>query len=445
MIIKEIENLVFHDVEIDIEETKINLSKTSAIFKCVENTELPNKIEEKYFKFLFCLDKENKKITLYDCCVCLNKTLGDTIESIKIIYNKILIGDHITSLRNISLDRMDVVIDRKFHPYVLSIINNKWILENYSVSTGRNVVDGKATGQLKIEIIDNTHKSVLDDYLDVFNNIICILFWGIGYFPDTEEFSLIINDKKLTYINPNESICETNDIVHNYESLFPKYDNIPEVYKKWKKLYEDNLILFHIFFGIQKSHLAEEIKTFNYIQCLESLFSNNIFEEKFNVSYKEKIKGALLNALDEKKENELTKSIKKIINDINSNGEKYSFSDFKNSLQGKLNDINELSLNQKIKQMYCNKYSLKIFNYEYQNHLITICKKKTYNHRNFMAHITSSNQYFKKNENKLMHAKFKLLFRMIVIDLISMKYDEESFLKCIEKIDDWYKKNTISN
>ena len=444
MIIKNIENAVFNGINLKFKETKINLTKTSAIFECVDNIDIPSIRDEVHCDYLFCTNDKGEKITLYDCCIALNQTLLEGyIKSVLIVYNKILIGDFLDNIITKEIDSFEAVIDRKEWPYIVSIINNDWEIKDFHIRTGRDVVEGLATSKLNIKINSNSSKHIFNDYLNIFHNIISILFWGIGYFPDNIQINVILDNKKFKYINPNQSIFETTDNVKGYEILYPKFNNFQDIYDKWEKLYNSNIVLFHIFWGIQNSHSPEESKTFNYIQCLEAFFTNNIIKDKFDSKYRDSIKNIFNDCFKESNKNKLVRKMKRIIGRINSNGYNYSLNEFSNSLQGKLNDINEFSLYQKIKNIYSNKYSLSIFKYEYDNKLIKTFIFKTYNHRNFMAHINNSDSHFKKYENSLIHSKFKLLFRMLIMDYIDLQYDQDSFISCIYNIDNWYKKHSI--
>ena len=406
MIIKNIENAVFNGINLKFKDTKIDLTKTSAIFECVDNIEIPFIYDEVHCDYLFCTNDKGEKITLYDCCIALNQTLQRYIKSVLIVYNKILIGDFLDNIITKEIDNFEAVIDRKEWPYIISIINNDWEIKDFHIHTS-------------------------------------ILFWGVGYFPDMIRIKVLLDNKVLEYISPNQSIFETSDNIKGYEILYPKFNNFSDVYDNWEKLYKSNIVLFHIFWGIQNSHSPEESKTFNYIQCLEAFFTNNILKDKYDPKYRESIKNIFADYLKKSKKNKLVKKMKRIIGRINSNGQNYSLDEFSNSLQGKLSDINELSLYQKIKTIYSNKYSLSIFKYEYDNNLIKTFIIKTYNHRNFMAHINNSDSYFKKHENTLIHSKFKLLFRMLIMDYIGLEYDLDSFNKCIDSINKWYKKYSI--
>lgn len=443
MIIKNIENAVFNGINLKFKDTKIDLTKTSAIFECVDNIEIPFIHDEVHCDYLFCTNDKGEKITLYDCCIALNQTLQRYIKSVLIVYNKILIGDFLDNIITKEIDNFEAVIDRKEWPYIISIINNDWEIKDFHIHTGRDVVEGRATSKLNIKINPISRKHTFDDSLNVFHNIISILFWGVGYFPDMIRIKVLLDNKVLEYISPNQSIFETSDNIKGYEILYPKFNNFSDVYDNWEKLYKSNIVLFHIFWGIQNSHSPEESKTFNYIQCLEAFFTNNILKDKYDPKYRESIKNIFADYLKKSKKNKLVKKMKRIIGRINSNGQNYSLDEFSNSLQGKLSDINELSLYQKIKTIYSNKYSLSIFKYEYDNNLIKTFIIKTYNHRNFMAHINNSDSYFKKHENTLIHSKFKLLFRMLIMDYIGLEYDLDSFNKCIDIINKWYKKYSI--
>ena len=152
MIIKNIENAVFNGINLKFKDTKIDLTKTSAIFECVDNIEIPFIYDEVHCDYLFCTNDKGEKITLYDCCIALNQTLQRYIKSVLIVYNKILIGDFLDNIITKEIDNFEAVIDRKEWPYIISIINNDWEIKDFHIHTGRDVVEGRATSKLNIKI-----------------------------------------------------------------------------------------------------------------------------------------------------------------------------------------------------------------------------------------------------------------------------------------------------
>ena len=441
MYIKKIENLFYNKIKVEIEPSKLDINSTSFIIKCKNKVYRNLNLEIQKHINLFCFNDSNEKISLYDCSVVINQLTNNFITSFKIIYNKIIIGNHFERLDNIYIDSMDAIIDNSVVTYRTGISNNNWNIDNYTIHTEWNKnINCKFDG-VKISIKSNNEKSSLEKYLYVFDNIICIFYLSMGFFPDKKEIILNIDNKKCLYINPNESLYLTSDSINIISELNFDLSNFPIIYKKWNAFYIKNLTMLHMYFDIQKSHNFEEVKTFNYIQCLEALFTNNIYEQLFSDSYKEKIKTNFREYLSKDKKNNLVKELLKTINDINKNGNVYTYEMLTDTLQGKLNDINEMSLNKKINNIFENEYAKLIFKYEDGNNIIKFIKEKTYNHRNFMAHINKNTKYFIGDENKLMQNKFKLLIRVIIMSLIDMNIDDECLKKYISYINNWYKDN----
>lgn len=443
MKVKEIKNLYYKNVKINIRECDIELSKNSVIIEC--NEKISRTLDETFeiIDYLYCIGENDEKITLYDCHLALNESDIQYIRNFKLIYNKILIGEYVDDYENMEISELECVFDNSILTYQISIGNSYFNINDYEIHTEWNIVNNKCKG-IKLTITPMGCKKKISELIDILNNILCILFFEIGYFPNERKIYVINDNYKYEFLNPNKSIYRTSKNIEIEGRLKKElYKNINDSYKKWCKLYEDNKVLFHIFFDAQDSSTFEEVKTFNYIQCLESLFANNIFEKTFSDKYKEDIKQLLKEQINPNKKNKLIRKLTRIIKHIRACGVTYDIDDFNNSLQGKLNNINEMSLSKEIKEIFNNKYAQKIFEYEKSNNLIKIIQKKTYNHRNFVAHINNKNNYFIGDENHLIQKKFKLLFRLVVLEIIDIEVNEEQLTKYIDHINLWYKNNTI--
>lgn len=444
MKIKKIENLFFNKCSIDIIETDFDINETSFVIECANKVDLDffYKGISEHCDYLFCYDSDGIKFTLYDCYIAINKTLQYKIESFKITYNKIIFGNHFKEINKIKINKLESVIENSKLTYKIHIGKNQWTLQDdINIKTEWNVDDNGNIKGIKLIIQSSKVDKTLQEYINIFDNVICIFFWQIGYFPDSKKINFYINDEKYEYNNPNKSIYNTNGIIRAKSRLNSDLNKFPNIYEKWENLYNNNLILMHLFFEVQNSNGFEEVKTFNYIQCLEAIYTNNIIKNIFDDKEKNEIKEIFNKIIDSNKKNKLTRKLNRIIRKIRKKGNNYTLLDFKNTLAGKLNDINKLSLYKKIKEMYSNKFAQVIFKYENDNNLLKEFIQKTYNHRNFVAHINNNGEYFKGKENRIVQLKFKLLYRLNVMEMIGMPIDKSYLEEYVNDIDKLYDVN----
>lgn len=440
-------NLNMNEIILTKCKTNIDTQKSSFTIEC--NIEIENKAEEDLmkkifnFKFLFGKDSIGKDFTLYNCSARIIKIQSHIIKKIFVAYNFCIYGKMIENLNNLKINEFQSIINDTNFKLQTQIGKNEWKIEDsIIIKTGWNFNDTKIEG-IKILIKDENSRKTFEDLLSVYENILCIFFWILGFFPNNKQTTFIYENTQVYYFEANEKIYNTKDIIDDKQVLFYSLDNFQIVYNKWKEMYSSNLILFHMFFDIQNNNNFEEVKTFNYIQCLESLYSNNFETKLFNDDKKEELKKVLENALNKNKRNKLLRKLERIFKNIRKNGYKYDINQFKNSLSGKLNDINKMSLYKKINMLYSLDYAKIIYKYEIDKGIIKKFKEKTYNHRNFIAHINNNSNYFKGKENIIAQQKFKLLFRVMVMNIIGMSIDINNLNNYVSFLNKWYEDNQV--
>lgn len=353
-----------------IKECNINIQKSSIDIKCEFKISLTpyllfNERPTKQ-KFLFCFGEKNLKISLYDCYICVRKLNVNraVIEKISIIYNQILIGEHVEDCGKIPIKHVEYIVQNDHNIKIWK--NDCWGIKDFKVKI-------KALKEHQMQITIDSKGEKLSKIFEILNNVIGIVFWGAGYFLNKKKIFILINGNKCEYISTNGSLLETTKFTDINGILVSYYEDWDKVYSKWEKLYNENKMLIHMFWSIPCTKF-EEVKTFNYIQCLESLFSNNIISK-----------------------------------DI--------------SLRKKINEIFEYEL------------SKKIFEREEREGLLENIEENTYNHRNAIAHIDSHKRIFKKEDNRTIQLKFSLLFRVVMLNLLEIEYDNLKLQDYIKYLD----------
>ncbi len=104
-----------------------------------------------------------------------------------------------------------------------------------------------------------------------------------------------------------------------------------------------------------------------------------------------------------------------------------------------LGRLNELSLRQKISNMLNSEEGKIVFEYEHSQGILENMEKKLYSHRNFIAHISDKDDYFRGAENRLIQNKLMLLFRAFVLGKLGSEYNKEDLQKISKYIEDRYR------
>ncbi len=447
-------NLNMNEIILTKCKTNIDTQKSSFTIEC--NIEIENKDEEDLmkkifnFKFLFGKDSIGKDFTLYNCSARIIEIQSHIIKKIFVVYNFCIYGKMIENLNNLKINEFQSIINDTNFKLQTQIGKNEWKIEDsIIIKTDWNFNDTKIEG-IKILIKDENNRKTFEDLLSVYENILCIFFWILGFFPNNKQISFSYENTQVYYFEANEKIYNTKDIIDDKQVLFYSLDNFQIVYNKWKEMYSSNLILFHMFFDIQNNNNFEEVKTFNYIQCLECLYSRFFNIMRFDNSNRDEIIKIFVEILNTNKKNKLANKIKKVIKNIKKEGYNYDVDTLKKSLSGKLNDINKLSLHKIIDKIFEREEAKAIFKYEYEHknsrtkkYLIKEFKNKMYNHRNFMAHLDYDKNFFKGEENTLAQLKLKLLFRTIIINMLGINIVIDSLDKYIKKINSDYYQNKM--
>ena len=440
-------NLNMNEIILTKCKTNIDTQKSSFTIEC--NIEIENKDEEDLmkkifnFKFLFGKDSIGKDFTLYNCSARIIEIQSHIIKKIFVVYNFCIYGKMIENLNNLKINEFQSIINDTNFKLQTQIGKNEWKIEDsIIIKTDWNFNDTKIEG-IKILIKDENNRKTFEDLLSVYENILCIFFWILGFFPNNKQISFSYENTQVYYFEANESIYNTKDIIVDEQILFYSLNNFENVYNKWKNLYSSNIMLYHVFFDIQNNNNFEEVKTFNYIQCLECLNREYFQYKRFEDKYKKKIIKSILENLNDEE-------LEGIITEINKNNSDFKLQNIKDYINGRIADINKVSLYQTIKKIFESKEAKIIFKYEYEHknistneYLIKKFIEKAYHHRNFMAHLDDDNDYFHKEENKLAQLKIKLLIRMIIINMLEINIEIDSLDRYMKKINSDYYHNKM--
>ena len=401
----------------------------------------PDKIEK-----IICYTKTNKPITLLDCSIAPTTSKKTNFQ---IVYNNMIIGEKVESLNDIKIKNLHINVKHPKLNYHIWIGKDAYFIDNnfIKVETKRNEKrQGSVTKRNGVKFILKSKKMVDYYYLnESFFKLLIIYYFYIGYFPNEYEIYFYNNGRKVEIINPNDTIFKTSSKYVTIEKvMYNDKLNYGIAYDEFSKIYKMNKMLFHLYFSINYNEdNFEEIRTFNYIQCLESLFTNIIkVKNKENNDSLKNILSYLKNEIEDESSN-----IKNEVNQfiINEKDKNKIIENIKNILDNNIKRISELSFSKLVKKIFELDETKLIFKYEYDNDYIKIIEKKVYNHRNLFAHISKNSNYFIGIQNRIVQTKFDILFRLLVLKLIKLKVNHERLLEYIKYVDNHYYKNDTNN
>lgn len=395
---------------------------------------------------IICYTKTNKPITLLDCSIAPTTSKKTNFQ---IVYNNIIIGEKVESLNDIKIKNLHINVKHPKLNYHIWIGKDAYFIDNnfIKVETKRNEKrQGSVTKINGVKFILKSKKMVDYFYLsESFFRLLIIYYFYIGYFPKEYEIYFYKNGRKVEIKNPNDTIFKTSSKYVTIEKVMCNDKlNYGIAYDEFSKIYEINKMLFHLYFSINYNEdNFEEIRTFNYIQCLESLFTNikKVKTEENNDSIKN-ILSYLKNEIDDESSNIRNEVDQFIINEKDKNK---IIENIKNILDNNIKRLSELSFSKLVKKIFELDETKLIFKYEYDNDYIKIIEKKVYNHRNLFAHISKNSNYFNEIQNRIVQTKFDILFRLLVLKSIKLEVNHERLLEYIKYVDNHYYKNDINN
>lgn len=436
---------------------KVKELKYEGVSLKLRNTFFVNKNESSFYidvqreDFTFCMDKpekidkivcytmNDKPITLINCSIVPTNSKKVRFH---IVYNLMIIGEIIESIDNILINNLHIDVINKKLNYNMWIGKNEYIIDKgkICVQTDWNTKKVGLTEKVKGVSFKLKTKGITEyTYLiNSFFKLLIIYYFFIGYFPEKYNIYFYKNGRKITIINPIKTIYRSmKSSVDINKVLYLTDKDLSKSYDIFSELYDNNLILFHLFFSINyNSDNFEEIRTFNYIQCFESFF-NNILMIKDNCNNIDNVEKIIITHLKEQLENENSK-IRTDITKSFTNQEKVSIDDIIKKVSARLNNIERVSLYRLIKIILETEESRIIFKYEYDNNYISIIRKKLYHHRNLFAHINKDRMYLVGLQNDIIQEKLDLLFRILVLNNINVKISKKRFEDCIESINSKY-------
>ncbi len=437
---------VAEDFFIDTNNTSIK-TKIDSIknLKLIKRNEL---IERK--QFIYGEDENNKPFTLFDCYVL---ALNYNYNELEIVWNKMLYGIKTEFLDDLLIDQMDLIYDNNNSNYRALVGKNTFYIDDHKMLVNSNwYIEQEGTRKIVRGNVLSFNSTTQEKFLNYISNakmLIDIYYFMVGFFPDYYKFILYYNGNKIYYYQPNDGIQTSKEVYARYINCIVETDKVDyeKAFEIWKNMYNNQKHLFHMFMGIQQKENNQfvEVNTFNYIQCLESFYTSYYPEYyKFQNEYKMKLINNIkfIFLKNQKLKRRMKKDIRKINKLSNSN---YSFDELCNSINGKFNSINEISLNQLLNNIFKLPISMSIFEYEYNNKLIKLFKTKTYNHRNYIAHMTNEKMItFYNRENMLAQSKFNLLFRCMVLNQLDIEIDNNNIILLLNEINKYYDNNTLT-
>ena len=391
-------------------------------------------------EYLFCITEEGEKFTLFDCYVM---PMQYPTKQIKVIWNKWLLGYHVTNLNKNNIHRGDYLINLKKKDWNSNILdqNNCYVVLDGTVT----ITIGDRTYGSKndlIEIaIETKEPSNISAYEKVLLRLLEIYFLQMGFFPKVEKRKYkTARGEEFFFQEDFAAYGKTTkaNIRLEYALDLQKDVNLVSVYDNWWKLREIEVVTFNLYaYTTSEKNPVREVPIATCIQCLEGYFRRHHSEEmyKFSKSGKESICKEIL---------EIIKKSSKI-NDI-CGEEEINIDDLSKSVNGLLGHINERSLKEILK------YSIQrdimansIFQYEQKtkgiDNVLLFDKfiNKATGHRNWLSPLMETKKRFNGDEIELANKKLKLLFRITLMIDIGLQVTKDSLDRTVNGIDQWYK------
>ena len=437
--------------EIDIEQTCDFFIKRSSHDFIIETNsfsieaalELYCKNESIHKDYLFCLDENKEKFTLFDCYIM---PVQIPVKQVKVIWNKCLLGEHFQNIQDVRISSAKYILQAdKRCPFHLFIWKSQFDVFDGTVhvSVDWNMANSKAEGVCicldleNVETISWTEKIIL--------RMLEIYFLQMGFFPKIEECEISTENKKVCYfIEDFAAYGKTSGKNIRLDYVLEIKDNIDFsiVFEKWWKLREKEVVTFNLFsYLTTESSPVREVPIATYIQCLEGYFRIHHAEKmiKFSESTKNQIKKEITKLLDSAEELKLI---------CKENG--LEVNDIKESINRMSGRINEYSLNDILRYAINRSPSTRrLFEFEQntkindQKYLVDIFVSKSLGHRNWLSHLTRQRSRFTGKEIDLAERKLRLLFRLTLLQDIGCEATEESLDRTVRVVDQWYKSNQL--
>ncbi|MCL2052128.1 MAG: hypothetical protein FWG91_10445 [Lachnospiraceae bacterium] len=374
------------------------------------------------FEYIHGLDNNDIPFTLLDCSVYPSD------KRINIVWNNIIIGQHIKDEDTYFVDRMKGEVNYTKGNFSYNIKKN-----TYDIASGSITVNTYSKEKKDFFELVSTSPISLKEMKDCFNSLLKMYSLFVGYIPIIIEMRFFCGEPtEFVYATYHDILFSSNSKGGNGKCLhLLDSQNFSAAYEKFT---QKNPIVFKMFRNaLDGRDLMMESKAVILIQCLEGYFSTHHEKELLKPEFVKK--GGAKNAepkkiLIETIENALKES--KEINDLF--GKKCE--EIINNVKTILGNIHKMSLKQKLEfAINHTEYTKKIFARETKDKFLDEFLQKSCNTRNLMSHLYKSDKYFTPRKTKLAIKKYELLFRLCFLHDIGLEINEGSLDNCISVIE----------
>ena len=216
----------------------------------------------------------------------------------------------------------------------------------------------------------------------------------------------------------------------------------PIIYDNWCKLRGKEVITFNLFsYLTTESSPVREVPIATCIQCLEGYFRVHHKEEllRFSDNAKKQIREEIVGLMAN------SDKLKRICEE-----EEIDIKNVTKSMEALSGHINEFSLKDILGYAIgrCTA-TQRIFEYEKaiqiteKSSMMDLFIQKATGHRNWLSHLMDQKRRFVGNEINLADDKLRLLFRLTLMYDIGIDVTDSSLDMVINRINRWYKNNTL--
>ncbi|MCL2854951.1 MAG: hypothetical protein FWE21_04965 [Defluviitaleaceae bacterium] len=382
--------------------------------------------------FVYGFDVNNIPFTLYGCSIC---HLNAPLKEMRIVWNGIIIGKHISSKSDCYVINMKCIVEDAKNQYRNSVGRSEYKIcsDMICVKTEwSSIKDGERKNNGAMFELTPMSPMSFEKIKDCFFTLLEMYFMWIGYFPEIKDMRFFDGEDEFIYAEHSKGIHQSKkSAIHIERRLFlENMDNFSDKFDKWFSMRVENIPVFTVFLNVLYSRdMFEEVKTSTLIQCLEGYFTTH-HDKEMMIYDKKRNRLIVKTALEAiKNSDEIKNSFDEVL-----------FNEVITSIENSLGRINKKSL-RKILLFAIERTPLtkKIFEYErntdtppHNKTLFDVFISKAVNHRNFISHLFKTDDYFKYDENKLAMQKLELLLRLSLLHDIGLEVTEKSVYDYID-------------
>lgn len=236
--------------------------------------------------YIYGIDENDIPFTVFNCCIC---HLQFPVKTMRIVWNDIIIGQHIPSKDDCFVSKMQCVVEDSKNHYKVSVGKHEYTIEldTIAVKTEWSRLPDEENDRI---ILNGTLFELISDnpisfvkMKECFFRILEMYSLWIGYFPEIKDMRFCNNSDEIIYANHHPVHFSAHNNVSLDRRLFPhdKYNkNYAIQYENWVKIREKNIPVFTMFeYALNGRDTIHEARTSILIQCLEGYFNTHHKDE----------------------------------------------------------------------------------------------------------------------------------------------------------------------